>query len=160
MKIFDNILEDDSTVNDFDDVDRKVARYLRRNVQIYIRNASDEYKSHAVKKFFSNDVIIKCHSRMTVEDIYSKIISILKADKDYTDNIEYVTTVINKLNKNLIIEDFHLLDKKTQNKLAYDIKIFWDYKCQVVVFGNSDKNNSMLYMNPDLTGRMEEVVFS
>lgn len=32
MKVFENILEDVSTVNDFDDVDRKVARYLRRNV--------------------------------------------------------------------------------------------------------------------------------
>ena len=52
-----------------------------------------------------------------------------------------------------------LLNSKVQNKLAYDIKIFWDYKCQVVVFGNVDRNNIMLYMNPDLTGRMEEIDF-
>ena len=155
MKVFENILEDTSIEDIFDEIDKKVSRFLRRNIQIYIRNASDEYKSHVVKKFFSNDIIVKCNSKMTADDLYSKICSILRIDKEYSNNIEYITSNINKVNKKLIIEDFHLLNKKTQNKLAYDIKIFWDYKCQVVVFGNGDRNNIMLYMNPDLTGRME-----
>lgn len=156
MKVLTSILEE----NMFDIIDKKITRYLRRNVQLYIRNFTDEYKSYVIKKYFNNDIIIKCNSKLIMKDIYSKILSALKIDYDLNDinNIEYITTNINNHNKKIVFDDFQLLNIDVQKKLAYDIKIFWDYNCKVIIFENSKKYNNLLYINPDLSGRIEEII--
>ena len=95
-----------------------------------------------------------------MKDIYSKILSALKIDYDLNDinNIEYIATNINNHNKKIVFDDFQLLNINVQKKLAYDIKIFWDYNCKVIIFENSKKNNNLLYINPDLSGRIEEII--
>lgn len=56
-----------------------------------------------------------------------------------------------------LIEDFHYLDLETRAKLAFDLKTFWDYNCKVIIIGVWTQTNLLTYMNPDLTGRIEEI---
>ena len=56
-----------------------------------------------------------------------------------------------------LIEDFQYLDLETRAKLAFDLKTFWDYNCKVIIIGVWTQTNLLTYMNPDLTGRIEEI---
>jgi len=57
----------------------------------------------------------------------------------------------------LVVEDFHYLSIEERTKLAFDLKALWDYGVFVVIVGVWSKQNMLLYLNPDLTGRVEEV---
>ena len=90
-----------------------------------------------------------------VEHNYGSTISL-----DFTtsiNNLEFISKEIIKSGKILVIEDFHYLDMNTRNKLAYDLKTFWDYKCKVIIIGVWTQTNLLTFMNPDLTGRIEEI---
>lgn len=72
-------------------------------------------------------------------------------------NLEFIATSIRDSGRRLVIEDFHYLDLETRAKLAFDLKTFWDYNCKVVIIGVWTQTNLLTYMNPDLTGRIEEI---
>lgn len=72
-------------------------------------------------------------------------------------NLEFIATSIRNSGKRLVIEDFHYLDLETRAKLAFDLKSFWDYNCKVIIIGVWTQTNLLTYMNPDLTGRIEEI---
>lgn len=75
-------------------------------------------------------------------------------------NLEFIATSIMASGKRLVIEDFHYLDLATRKKLAFDLKTFWDYSCKVIIIGVWTQTNLLTYMNPDLTGRIEEISVS
>ena len=84
-------------------------------------------------------------------------------DIDYScsiSNLEFVANSINDSGRRLVIEDFHYLSPKTREKLAYDLKTLWDYKCFIIVIGVWTQSNLLTYLNPDLTARIEEITIS
>ena len=82
------------------------------------------------------------------------------SDTEYStsvDNLDYIASEITSSNRKLVIEDFHYLDVEQRKKLAYDLKTLWDYHCFVVIIGVWTQTNLLTFLNPDLTGRIEEL---
>ena len=75
-------------------------------------------------------------------------------------NLEFIANSITHSGKRLVVEDFHYLDLRTREKLAFDLKTFWDYNCKVIIIGVWTQTNLLTFMNPDLTGRIEEISVS
>lgn len=73
------------------------------------------------------------------------------------DDLRFVSDILNASGRRLVIEDFHYLAPSERRAFAHDLKALWDYKTYVVVIGIWAENNLMLHLNPDLTGRLEEV---
>lgn len=73
------------------------------------------------------------------------------------DNLKYVSELINASGRRLVIEDFHYLNEKTREELAYDLKTMWDYKCYAVIIGVWAEDNLLLRLNKDLLARTREV---
>ena len=46
---------------------------------------------------------------------------------------------------------------KERKKLSFDLKALWDYRLYVVIVGVWSQSNMLIYLNPDLAGRIEEV---
>ncbi len=44
-----------------------------------------------------------------------------------------------------------------RKRLAFDLKALWDYSVFVLIVGVWTKSNMLIYLNPDLSGRVEEV---
>lgn len=72
-------------------------------------------------------------------------------------NLVFIASAINNSGKRLIIEDFHYLSIPERHRMAHDLKTLWDYKCFVVLIGVWTQTNLLTSLNPDLTGRIEEV---
>ncbi|WP_270913489.1 hypothetical protein [Allofournierella sp. CML151] len=76
------------------------------------------------------------------------------------ENLEFIAQSINQSGKKMVIEDFHYLGKEARRKLSYDLKTLWDYGCFVIIIGVWTQTNLLTSMNPDLTGRIEELEVS
>jgi len=72
-------------------------------------------------------------------------------------NLKFIADLIIESGKKLIIEDFHYLSLENRKQFAYDLKTLWDYGCFVVVIGVWTQTNLLIYLNPDLSGRIEEI---
>lgn len=76
--------------------------------------------------------------------------------RDLTD-LRFVSDIIRASGRRLVIEDFHYLSPAERKSFAFDLKALWDFKTYVVVIGIWAENNLLLWLNPDLAGRIEEV---
>lgn len=76
--------------------------------------------------------------------------------RDLTD-LRFVSEIINASGRRLVIEDFHYLSTTERESFAFDLKALWDLKTYVVVIGIWAENNLLLWLNPDLAGRIEEI---
>jgi hypothetical protein len=76
--------------------------------------------------------------------------------RDFTD-LNFIADVLKASGKRLVIEDFHYLSIAERAALAFDLKALWDYHVYVVIVGVWSKQNMLLSLNPDLSGRVEEV---
>jgi hypothetical protein len=56
-----------------------------------------------------------------------------------------------------VIEDFHYLSVEERRAFAFDLKALWDYGVFVVIVGVWSEQNLLIFLNPDLTGRVQEV---
>jgi len=72
-------------------------------------------------------------------------------------DLKFISEILNGSGRKLIIEDFHYLNESERKVLAFDLKALWDYKCFVVVIGIWAQSNYLFYLNPDLTGRVNEI---
>ncbi|MBK1632634.1 hypothetical protein CKO31_18180 [Thiohalocapsa halophila] len=72
-------------------------------------------------------------------------------------DLRYVAELIRESRRHLVVEDFHYLSVEERRKLAFDLKALWDYGLYVVIIGVWSQSNLLIYLNPDLTGRIEEV---
>jgi hypothetical protein len=59
--------------------------------------------------------------------------------------------------KRIIIEDFHYLSEEERNRLAFDLKAFWDLSVFFIVIGVWAEQNLLTVYNNDLNGRVEEI---
>lgn len=72
-------------------------------------------------------------------------------------NLQFVSSSILNSKKRLIVEDFHYLSIPERQRLAHDLKTLWDYGCYIVIIGVWTQTNLLTSLNPDITGRIEEV---
>lgn len=72
-------------------------------------------------------------------------------------DLRFIAEIIKESGRRLVIEDFHYLSHGERRTLAFDLKAFWDYGVFVTVVGVWAQQNVLVYLNPDLTGRVEEI---
>jgi hypothetical protein len=72
-------------------------------------------------------------------------------------DLRFIAEVLKQSGRRLVIEDFHYLSVEERRSFAFDLKALWDYGVFVVVVGVWSEQNMLLFLNPDLTGRVVEV---
>lgn len=72
-------------------------------------------------------------------------------------DLAFVADIIKASGSRLVIEDFHYLSVAERQRFAFDLKALWDYGVFVTIVGVWSKQNMLLFLNPDLSGRVEEV---
>lgn len=72
-------------------------------------------------------------------------------------DLRFVSDIIKASGRRLVIEDFHYLAPAERKAFAFDLKALWDLQTYVVVIGIWAENNLLLWLNPDLAGRIEEI---
>jgi hypothetical protein len=72
-------------------------------------------------------------------------------------DLRYIAQIIRESARTLVIEDFHYLAISERKRFAFDLKTLWDSKVFVVIIGVWSIDNMLLSLNPDLSGRIEEL---
>ncbi|WP_313951599.1 hypothetical protein [Accumulibacter sp.] len=72
-------------------------------------------------------------------------------------DLRYVAALVRESGRRLVVEDFHYLSVDERRKLAFDLKALWDYGLYAIIIGVWSQSNMLIYLNPDLSGRIEEV---
>jgi hypothetical protein len=72
-------------------------------------------------------------------------------------DLRFVADLLKASGRRLVIEDFHYLSVAEREKFAFDLKALWDYGLFVVIIGVWSQSNMLIYLNPDLSGRIEEI---
>jgi hypothetical protein len=76
--------------------------------------------------------------------------------KDITD-LRFIAELLVASERRVVIEDFHYLSIEERTRFAFDLKALWDFGVFVLIVGVWSKQNMLLSLNPDLSGRVEEV---
>lgn len=79
--------------------------------------------------------------------------------KDIHD-LRYVAEIIKESGRKLVIEDFHYLSLAERKNFSFDLKAFWDWGLQIIIVGVWSVDNMLLTLNPDLSGRIEEITIT
>jgi hypothetical protein len=82
-----------------------------------------------------------------------------KVGRDITD-LRFIAELIKAGERRLVAEDFHYLSPDQRKQFAFDLKALWDYGLFVIIVGVWTETNMLLELNPDLSGRVEEVSVS
>jgi hypothetical protein len=72
-------------------------------------------------------------------------------------DLRFIADVVKASGKKLVIEDFHYLTADERRNFAYDLKTLWDYEVFCVIIRIWTENNLLIHLNPDLSGRIEEI---
>ncbi|MEN6627493.1 MAG: hypothetical protein ABFD69_14810 [Candidatus Sumerlaeia bacterium] len=72
-------------------------------------------------------------------------------------DLHYIAEIIKASERKLVVEDFHYMSTEDRRNFAFDLKALWDYNVFVVIIGVWTDTNLLLYLNPDLTGRVTEI---
>lgn len=72
-------------------------------------------------------------------------------------DLRFVAELLNASGRRLVVEDFHYLSVEERATFAFDLKALWDYGVFVVIVGVWSEQNMLLFLNPDLSGRVREV---
>lgn len=75
-------------------------------------------------------------------------------------DLRYVAEILKASGRPFVIEDFHYLSLSERKNFAFDLKALWDWGLQVVIVGVWSVDNMLLTLNPDLSGRIEEISIS
>ncbi len=73
------------------------------------------------------------------------------------DDLRFIAELFKASKRKLVIEDFHYLSELERRACAFDIKTLWDHGCFVVIVGIWNDRNLFLNLNPDLSGRVQEL---
>ncbi|CAJ1880329.1 hypothetical protein CKOHBEJN_02093 [Aeromonas hydrophila] len=76
--------------------------------------------------------------------------------KDIED-LRFIAEILKASERRLIIEDFHYMSTENRKGFAFDLKALWDYSVFVLIVGVWSQTNLLLHLNPDLSGRVEEI---
>lgn len=75
-------------------------------------------------------------------------------------DLRFIADILRESKRRLVIEDFHYLSVNERRKLTFDLKALWDYGVFVTIIGVWTQSNMLLYLNPDLSGRVHEITIS
>jgi hypothetical protein len=101
-------------------------------------------------------ILAKLAAKQTVEGEHNRTTTLIPVGCDL-DDLRFVSEIINASGRRLVIEDFHYLSPEQRTAFAFDMKALWDYQTFVIVIGIWAENNLLIHLNPDLSGRIEEV---
>ena len=103
-----------------------------------------------------NDLIGKVTGKSSGEAGYEHSEKTQKIGHTVND-LKFIAELITASGRRLVIEDVHYLASEQREILAYDLKALWDYGCFIVVVGVWGNANMFVHLNPDLSGRVEEL---
>jgi hypothetical protein len=72
-------------------------------------------------------------------------------------DLRFVADLIRASGRRLVIEDFHYMSTEGRRGFAFDLKALWDYGVFIIIIGVWSDTNLLLYLNPDLAGRVTEI---
>ena len=72
-------------------------------------------------------------------------------------DLRFIADIIKFSDRRLVVEDFHYMSVKERTSFAFDLKALWDFGVFVTIIGVWSQSNMLIDLNPDLTGRMEEI---
>jgi hypothetical protein len=101
-------------------------------------------------------LIAKVTGRAAVERTSGGTTTYEPISEDIND-LRLVAQLILASGRRLVIEDFHYLSIEERRTFAFDLKALWDFGVFVVIVGVWSEQNMLLYLNPDLTGRVQEI---
>ena len=133
--------------------------------QLQIRLEIDKQDSAALKGRVTaqGDIGIKILTALRlgieVENVSSEIIKDQPAGHDIND-LRFIAEIIKKSGRRLVIEDFHYMSYEERRKFAFELKALWDYGLFVVIIGVWSQSNMVLFLNPDLSGRVHELAIT
>jgi hypothetical protein len=128
------------------------------DVHLEVESSSGTHFKGSVKT--SGDLGIKLLAKLGVEAAIEALKEKSKKTEpvghDVTD-LRFIAELLKASGRRLVIEDFHYLSVEERRAFAFDLKALWDYGVFVVIVGVWSEQNLLLYLNPDLTGRVKEV---
>jgi hypothetical protein len=101
--------------------------------------------------------VAKASAGMTDETSYSYVLT-----EEHTKVKVDVNFLCNKLQRRnvlIILEDYHLINSDLNKTLSEDLKHFLDDEILFVIIGIPSSPNRTLRNNPDLSGRLEHLIF-
>jgi hypothetical protein len=101
-------------------------------------------------------LLAKVGVRTAIEAMKMKDTTTEAVGHDISD-LRFIADLLKASERRLVIEDFHYLSVEERRAFAFDLKALWDYGVFVVIIGVWSEQNLLMYLNPDLTGRIEEV---
>lgn len=104
-------------------------------------------------------LLAKAGLNVGAEHTVGKATKTLPAGRDIND-LRFIADIIRESGRKLVIEDFHYLSIREREAFAFDLKAFWDWGVQVIIVGVWSVDNMLLTLNPDLTGRVEEITIT
>lgn len=72
-------------------------------------------------------------------------------------DLRFIADLVRASGRRLVVEDFHYLSVDERRLFAFDLKTLWDYGIFLVIVGVWSEQNMLLYLNPDLAGRVREL---
>jgi hypothetical protein len=72
-------------------------------------------------------------------------------------DLRFVADLLKASGRRFVIEDFHYLSVSERKKCAFDLKALWDFGLFTVIIGVWSQSNMLIFLNPDLSGRIEEI---
>lgn len=87
----------------------------------------------------------------------SETISQEISPEGYEEDVKYLAENLERVNKKLILEDFHYLGEDVRKRVAFTIKALYELGVFVIIIGIWSEQNLLTYYNGDLTGRIEEI---
>lgn len=96
---------------------------------------------------------------LDLEKVNTETIKDQPAGHDIND-LKFISDILKKSGRRLVIEDFHYMSINERKKFAFELKALWDYGLFVVVIGVWSQSNMVLFLNPDLSGRVHEIAIS
>lgn len=102
------------------------------------------------------ELITKLKIKLGIESIEeeSKKGSVVGHD---INDLKFIADLIKESKRRVAIEDFHYLSISERKKFAFDLKALWDYGCFFVIIGVWSRSNLLIFLNPDLGGRIIEI---
>jgi len=72
-------------------------------------------------------------------------------------DLRYIAEILKASGRRLVVEDFHYMSVQERQSFSFDLKALWDYGVFIIIIGVWSQNNMLIHLNPDLTGRIEEI---
>lgn len=76
---------------------------------------------------------------------------------DSTIGVKEISENLKATKRVLVLDDFHYLKATAQTKFSYDLKTFWENDCYPIVIGISSESNTLIRLNPEISGRVREL---